>query len=89
MGDLNARHCTDTMNFLLGGGTLLGQSSPVPLFDTWALAGGSRESFRVGTGIDWILTTDGTRQLIDVSAATVVQNAVGASDHIPITATLW
>lgn len=89
MGDLNARHGTDTMNFLLGGGTLLGQSSPVPLFDTWALAGGSRESFRVGTGIDWILTTDGTRQLIDVSDATVVQNAVGASDHIPITATLW
>ena len=88
MGDLNARHGSDTMNFLLAGGTLLGLTSPVPLFDTWAVAGGSREPVRVGTGIDWILTTDGTRQLIDVSDAAVVENAGGASDHIPITATV-
>ena len=89
MGDLNARHGTATMNFLLDGGELEGRVSPVQLFDTWALAGGSRESTRVGTGIDWILTSDGTGQALDVTDTAVVMNASGASDHIPITATLF
>ena len=88
MGDLNARQDTETMNFLLGEGPLRDRTSPVRLFDTWILAGRTRGSFRVGTGIDWILTTDGTRRLIDVTDASVVQNAAGASDHVPITATL-
>ena len=88
MGDLNARQGTETMSFLLGEGTLLDRTSPVRLYDTWVLAGGTRGSFPVGTGIDWILTTDGTRQLIGVTDASVVQNATGASDHTPITATL-
>jgi endonuclease/exonuclease/phosphatase family metal-dependent hydrolase len=43
---------------------------------------------RVGTGIDWILTTDGTGQALSVTDASVVANATLASDHIPITATL-
>ena len=88
MGDLNARQGTETMNFLLGEGTLRDPTSPVRLFDTWVLAGRTRGSFPVGTGIDWILTTDGTRRLIDVTDAAVVQNAASASDHVPITATL-
>ena len=60
------------MNFLLAQGELSGRVSPVQLYDTWVLAGGDRESTRVGTGIDWILTTDGTRQDIDVTDASVV-----------------
>ena len=76
------------MNFLLAQGELSGRVSPVQLYDTWVLAGGDR-STRVGTGIDWILTTDGTRQDIDVTDASVVANASQASDHIPITATLF
>ena len=89
MGDLNSRQGGDTMNFLLEQGTLSDRTSPVQLYDTWALAGGSREGSRVGTGIDWILTTDGTRREIDVTDASVVGNASQASDHIPITATLF
>jgi endonuclease/exonuclease/phosphatase family metal-dependent hydrolase len=89
LGDLNSRHGGDTMNFLLEQGTLLGRLSPVRLYDTWMLAGGNRQSTRVGTGIDWILTTDGMRVSLDVTAASVVENASQASDHIPITATLF
>ena len=89
MGDLNSRHGGATMNFLLDQGELSGRMSPVQLYDTWALSGRSRESTRVGTGIDWILTTDGTGQDIDVTDASVVPNASQASDHIPITATLF
>ena len=89
MGDLNARQGSDTMNFLLDQGTLSGRTSPVRLYDTWELAGGDRASVRVGTGIDWILTTDGTRQAIDVTDTSVVGNASQASDHTPITATLF
>ena len=89
MGDLNSRHGGATMNFLLDQGELSGRMSPVQLHDTWALSGRSRESTRVGTGIDWILTTDGTGQDIDVTDASVVANASQASDHIPITATLF
>ena len=88
LGDLNSRQGGDTMNFLLEEGELLGRVSPVRLYDTWALAGGDRSS-RVGTGIDWILTTDGTGQAIDVTDASVVLNASQASDHVPITATLF
>ena len=88
MGDLNSRQGGDTMNFLLAQGELSGRVSPVQLYDTWVLAGGDR-STRVGTGIDWILTTDGTRQDIDVTDASVVANTSQASDHIPITATLF
>ena len=88
LGDLNSRQGGDTMNFLLEEGELLGRVSPVRLYDTWALAGGNRSS-RVGTGIDWILTTDGTGQAIDVTDASVVPNASQASDHVPITATLF
>ena len=88
LGDLNSRQGGDTMNFLLEQAELLGRVSPVPLFDTWALAGGNRSS-RVGTGIDWILTTDGTGQAITVTDASVVANAAQASDHVPITATLF
>ena len=73
------------MNFLLEQGELSGSMSPVQLYDTWVLAGRSRESTRVGTGIDWILTTDGTGQDMDVTDASVVGNAAQASDHIPIT----
>ena len=76
------------MNFLLEQGELLGRVSPVRLYDTWVLAGGSRSS-RVGTGIDWILTTDGTGQEIEITDASVVANASQASDHVPITATLF
>ncbi len=43
----------------------------------------------MGTGIDWILTTDDTGQNLDVTDASVVANASEASDHIPITATLF
>ena len=89
VGDLNARQGSDTMSFLLEQGTLFGRTSPVRFHDTWALSGGDREVVRVGAGIDWILTTDGTRQDIDVTDATVVANASEASDHIPITATLF
>ena len=89
MGDLNSRQGGDTMNFLLEQGTLSGRTSPVQLYDTWVLAGFSRESARVGTGIDWILTTDGTGQDIDVTNVSVVGNASQASDHVPITATLF
>ncbi len=88
VGDLNSRQGGDTMNFLLEQGELLGRVSPVRLYDTWVLAGGSRSS-RVGTGIDWILTTDGTGQDIEVTDASVVANASQASDHVPITATLF
>jgi len=88
LGDLNSREGGDTMNFLLQQRELLGRVSPVQFFDTWTLAGGNR-STRVGTGIDWILTTDGTGQSIGVQDATVVANASQASDHIPITATLF
>ncbi len=88
MGDLNSRQGSDMMNFLLAQGELSGRVSPVQLYDTWVLAGGDR-STRVGTGIDWILTTDGTRQDIDVTDASVVETASQASDHIPITATLF
>ena len=88
LGDLNSRQGGDTMNFLLEEGELLGRVSPVRLYDTWALAGGDRSS-RVGTGIDWILTTDGAGQAIDVTDASVVANASQASDHVPITATLF
>ena len=88
MGDLNSRQGGDTMNFLLAQGELSGRVSPVQLYDTWGLAGRNRAT-RVGTGIDWILTTDGTRQDIDVRDASVVANASQASDHIPITATLF
>ncbi|MCH7746602.1 MAG: endonuclease/exonuclease/phosphatase family protein [Acidobacteria bacterium] len=88
LGDLNSRQGGDTMNFFLEQGELLGRVSPVRLYDTWALAGGDRSS-RVGTGIDWILTTDGTGQAIAVTDASVVANASQASDHIPITATLF
>ena len=88
LGDLNSRQGGDTMNFLLAQGELSGRVSPVQLYDTWVLAGGDR-STRVGTGIDWILTTDGTRRDIDVTDASVVENASQASDHIPITATLF
>ncbi len=89
MGDLNARQGSDTMNFLLNQGELSGRTSPVQLYDTWVLAGRDRESMRVGTGIDWILTTDGTRQVLDVTDASVRAGATGASDHLPITATLF
>ena len=89
MGDLNSRHGGATMNFLLDQGELSGRMSPVQLYDTWALSGRSRESTRVGTGIDRILTTDGTGQDIDATDASVVPNASQASDHIPITATLF
>ena len=88
LGDLNSREGGDTMNFLLQQGELLGRVSPVQFFDTWTLAGGNRAS-RVGTGIDWVLTTDGTGQFIGVQDATVVANASQASDHTPITATLF
>ena len=88
VGDLNSRQGGDTMNFLLEQRELLGRVSPLRFYDTWVLAGGSR-SFRVGTGIDWILTTDGTGQAIDVTEALVVENASQASDHLPITATLF
>ena len=88
LGDLNSRQGGETMNFFLEQGELLGRVSPVRLYDTWALAGGDRSS-RVGTGIDWILTTDGTGQAIAVTDASVVANASQASDHIPITATLF
>ena len=88
LGDLNSRQGGDTMNFLLEERELLGRVSPVRLYDTWALAGGNRSS-RVGTGIDWILTTDGTGHAIDVTDASVVPNASRASDHVPITATLF
>ena len=87
VGDLNSRIGGDTMNFLLEQGELLGRVSPVRLYDTWALSGRDR-SMRVGTGIDWILTTDGTGQGLNVTDASVVANATQASDHIPITATL-
>ncbi len=89
IGDFNSRYGGDTMNFLLEMGALSGGVSPVQLYDTWLLSGRSREGMRVGTGIDWILTTDGTRQDIDVRDASVVANASQASDHIPITATLF
>jgi exonuclease III len=75
------------MNFLLEQGELLGRVSPVRLHDTWALSGRNR-MMRVGTGIDWILTTDGTGQALSVTDASVVANATLASHHIPITATL-
>ena len=88
VGDLNSRQGGDTMNFFLEQGELLGRVSPVRLYDTWALARGDRSS-RVGTGIDWILMTDGTGQAIEVTDASVVANASQASDHIPITATLF
>ena len=88
MGDLNARQDSDTMNFLLEQAELSGRVSPVRFYDTWALAGGNRAS-RVGTGIDWILTTDGTGQAVDVTDSSVVGNASQASDHTPITATLF
>ena len=88
LGDLNSRQGGDTMNFLLEQGELLGRVSPVRLYDTWVLAGGSRSS-RVGTGIDWILTTDETGQAIGVTDASVAANASQASDHLPITATLF
>ena len=88
MGDLNSRQGGDTMNFLLELGELSGRVSPVQLHDTWVLAGRSRAA-RVGTGIDWILTTDDTGQSLDVTDASVVANAWQASDHIPITATLF
>ncbi len=87
LGDLNSRVDGNTMNFLLEQGELLGRLSPVRLYDTWALSGRSR-TIRVGTGIDWILTTDGTGQVLAVTDASVVANAMQASDHIPITATL-
>ena len=87
LGDLNSRTEGDTMNFLLEQGELLGRVSPVRLHDTWALSGRNR-MMRVGTGIDWILTTDGTGQALSVTDASVVANATLASDHIPITATL-
>ena len=86
-GTSNSRVNGDTMNFLLEQGELLGRVSPVRLYDTWALSGRDR-SMRVGTGIDWILTTDGTGQVLNVTDASVVANATQASDHIPITATL-
>ena len=89
LGDLNPRQGGTTMNFLLEQGELSGRMSPVQFYDTWVLAGRSRESTRAGTGIDWILTTDGTRQGIDVTDASVVGNATQASDHVPITATLF
>ena len=89
VGDLNARQGSDTMNFLLNQGELSGRTSPVQLYDTWVLTGRDRESMRVGTGIDWILTTDGTRQVFDVRDASVRASATGASDHLPITATLF
>ncbi len=88
MGDLNSRQASATMNFLLAQGELLGRMSPVRLYDTWTLAGGDR-SARVGTGIDWILTTDSTGQAIDVTAASVVANASQASDHVPVTTTMF
>ncbi len=89
MGDLNSRYGGDTMNFLLEMGQLSGGVSPVQLHDTWLLSGRSREGMRVGTGIDWILTTDETGRNLDVTNASVVANASQASDHIPITATLF
>ncbi len=76
------------MNFLLEQGELSSRTSPVRLHDTWVLSGGDR-SMRVGTGIDWILTTDDTRQVFDVIDASVPPGATGASDHLPITATLF
>jgi endonuclease/exonuclease/phosphatase family metal-dependent hydrolase len=88
LGDLSSREGGDTMNFLLQQGELLGRVSPVQFFDTWTLAGGNRAS-SVGTGIDWVLTTDGTGQFIGVQDATVVANVSQASDHTPITATLF
>ena len=57
----------------------------VQVIDTLA---GRYPGRHVGTGIDWILTTDETGQAIDVTDASVVVNASQASDHIPITATL-
>ncbi len=89
MGDLNAGSGSDTMNFLLAQGELAGSRSPLQLYDTWVLAGLDRGVTRVGTGIDWILTSDGTGVDLDVLGASVVQNASGASDHTPITATLF
>ena len=88
VGDLNARDGSDTMNFLLEQGELSSRTSPVRLRDTWVLSGRDR-SMRVGTGIDWILTTDDTRQVFDVIDASVPPGATGASDHLPITATLF
>ena len=35
------------------------------------------------------MTTDGTGQALDVTDASVVANASQASDHVPITATLF
>ena len=89
VGDLNARQGSDTMNFLLAQGELSNRTSPVRLYDTWVLAGRDRGSMRVGTGIDWILTTDDTREALDVTDAAVLASATGASDHLPITATLF
>ena len=88
LGDLNSRVGGDMMNFFLEQGELQGRGSPVRFYDTWALSGRDRSS-RVGTGIDWILTTDGGGQDIDVTDASVVANASQASDHTPITATLF
>ena len=88
LGDLNSREGSDTMNFLLEQGVLSGRTSPVQLHDTWVLSGRDR-STRVGTGIDWILTTDDTGQVFDVTDASVPLGATGASDHLPITATLF
>ena len=68
-------------------GELSGRTSPVQLHDTWVLSGRDR-SMRVGTGIDWILTTDDTGLVFDVTDASVPPGAMGASDHLPITATL-
>ena len=88
LGDLNGRVGSETMNFLLDQAELSGRVSPVRFFDTWALSGRDR-SMRVGTGIDWILTTDGTGQDLSVTDASVVANASLTSDHTPITATLF
>ncbi len=88
VGDLNAREGSETMNFLLERGELSNRTSPVQLHDTWVLSGRDR-SMRVGTGIDWILTTDDTGLAFDVTDASVPAGATGASDHLPITATLF
>ena len=87
MGDLNSSSTTDTMLFLLSGGSLAnGATSDLSLFDTW-------EDVFPGVvkpaPIDWVLTT-GAASGVSVLDAAVISDAQTAlaSDHEPVVVTI-
>ncbi len=89
LGDLNATEGSEAIDYLMGLATVGDAANPVPLQDSWRLAGTAQSKQEAGAiPIDWILVADGGGLRFEATAAAAVADPAQASDHIAIVADL-